>query len=128
VPEGYGELMRDRRHYSQAVRVGAFVLVAGQGGWTETLSLPEDPLEQLRLAFLNVGSVLSAARACWDDVIEVTSYHVDLDPAALDATVALLRLHCPRHQPLWTVLGVARLARPEMKVEIAVRAVTSGLV
>jgi enamine deaminase RidA (YjgF/YER057c/UK114 family) len=124
VPEGYGEIMRDRRHYSQAVRVGPFVIVAGQGGWNDELALPTGPGEQLRLAFRNVGSVLAAAGSAWEEVIEVTSYHVDLDAAALDATVALLREHCPRQRPLWTALGVARLARAEMRVEIAVRAVT----
>jgi enamine deaminase RidA (YjgF/YER057c/UK114 family) len=126
VPAGYGELMRDRRHYSQAVRVGRFLLVAGQGGWTPELVLPESREQQLRLAFANVATVLAAAGSSWEEVVEVTSYHVGLDPGALDQMVALLRAHCPHHQPLWTVLGVAALARPEMVVEIAVRAVRAA--
>ena len=124
VPAGYGQLMHERRHYSQGVRVGAFVIVAGQGGWTDELKVPDDPLEELRLAFRNVGTVLAEGGAGWNDVIEVTSYHVDLDASALDATALLLREHCPGHEPLWTVLGVARLARPEMRIEITARAVT----
>jgi enamine deaminase RidA (YjgF/YER057c/UK114 family) len=123
VPPGYGELMRDRRHYSQAVRVGPFVLVAGQGGWNDELALPASAAGQLRQAFTNIGRVLEAAGASWADVVELTSYHVDLDREALDTTVELLREHCPAHQPVWTALGVARLARPEMQVEISARAV-----
>ncbi len=124
VPAGYGELMHARRHYSQGVRIGSYVLVAGQGGWNDELLVPDDPGEELRLAFGNVGTVLAAAGAAWSDVIELTTYHVDLDAGALDATAVLLREHCPRHEPLWTVLGVARLARPEMRIEISARAVT----
>jgi enamine deaminase RidA (YjgF/YER057c/UK114 family) len=123
VPRGYGELMRDRRHYSQAVRVGPLVLVAGQGGWDDELTLPAGVGEQLRQAFANIGRVLEAAGSSWADVVELTSYHVDLDRDALDATVELLREHCPGHQPVWTAIGVARLARPEMLVEISARAV-----
>jgi len=126
VPAGYGELMRDRRHYSQGVRVGPLVLVAGQGGWTPELTFPESREEQLRLAFANVATVLAEAGLGWEEVVEVTSYHVGLDPEVLDQMVGLLRAHCPDHQPLWTVLGVAMLARPEMCVEISVRAVRVG--
>jgi enamine deaminase RidA (YjgF/YER057c/UK114 family) len=116
--------MRERRHYSQAVRVGDLLLVAGQGGWTPELVLPPARDEQLGLAFANVAAVLAAAGSSWDEVVEVTSYHVGIDPGLLDAMVELLRRYCPRHQPLWTVLGVASLARPEMLVEITVRAVS----
>jgi enamine deaminase RidA (YjgF/YER057c/UK114 family) len=123
VPAGFGELMRERRHYSQAVRVGDLLLVAGQGGWRDDLSLPSSREEQLRLAFANVATVLASAGSSWSDVVEVTSYHLGIDPELLDAMVGLLREHCPDHRPLWTVLGVAALARPEMTVEITVRAV-----
>jgi enamine deaminase RidA (YjgF/YER057c/UK114 family) len=123
VPAGYGELMRDRRHYSQAVRVGPLVLVAGQGGWDDELSLPVTVEAQLRQVFANIGRVLEAAGCSWADVVELTSYHVGLDRSMLDTTVELLREHCPGHQPVWTALGVARLARPEMLVEISVRAI-----
>jgi enamine deaminase RidA (YjgF/YER057c/UK114 family) len=115
--------MRDRRHYSQGVRIDRFLLVAGQGGWTPELTFPAEPGQQMRLAFANVSTVLAAGGSSWLEVVEVTSYHVGLDGAALDLMVELLREHCPAHQPLWTVLGVAALARPEMVVEIAVRAV-----
>ena len=102
----------------------AVLLVAGQGGWTQELMFPSSPKEQLRLAFANVATVLAAAGSSWSEVVEVTTYHVGLGPEVLDQTVALLREHCPDHQPLWTVLGVAALARPEMCVEITVRALT----
>ena len=115
--------MRERRHYSQAVRVGTFLLVAGQGGWTPELTFPASREEQLRLAFANVSTVLAAAGSSWEEIVELTSYHVGLDSEVLDAMVVLLREHCPHHQPLWTALGVAALARPGMVVELTVRAV-----
>ena len=33
-----------------------------------------------------------------------------------------LRKYCPGHQPVWTLIGPAKLAFPEMKVEIQVEA------
>ncbi len=51
VPAGYGELMRERRHYSQAVRIGPFLLVAGQGGWTPELAAAGEPRGAAPLRF-----------------------------------------------------------------------------
>lgn len=123
VPQGVGEHMRDNYHYSQGVRVGGMIYVTGQGGWDPSFEIPDDVHEQIRNAFTNIGTVLAEASASWDDVIDITSYHVELDEAVLGTVVESLRSHCPNHQPLWTVIGVAGLALPPMKVEITANAV-----
>jgi enamine deaminase RidA (YjgF/YER057c/UK114 family) len=123
VPKGYGELMRDNYHYSQGVQVGDLIFVTGQGGWDAQFEFDDDVHAQVRQAFRNVETVLAEANATWADVIDVTSYHVELDEQVLATMVTELRGHCPEHQPLWTVIGVARLALPAMKVEITANAV-----
>ena len=123
VPSGYGEFMRDNYHYSQGVQVGDFVFVTGQGGWSASFEFSDDVHDQVRQAFANVATVLGEAGATWDRVIDITSYHVDLDEAILGTMVEQLRQYCPNHQPLWTVVGVAQLALPAMKVEITANAV-----
>lgn len=46
VTPGYGELMRNGLHYSQAVKIGDRVETSGQGGWDENLQIPESLAEQ----------------------------------------------------------------------------------
>jgi enamine deaminase RidA (YjgF/YER057c/UK114 family) len=123
VPKGYGEHMRDNYHYSQGVQVGDFIFVTGQGGWTESFQFSDNVHEQIQQAFRNVETVLKEAGAAWDEVIDITSYHVELDESVLGTMVEQLRQYCPNHQPLWTVIGVAKLALPPMKVEITANAV-----
>ena len=122
VPAGVGEQMRDNYHYSQGVQVGDMIYVTGQGGWDETFTISDDVAEQVRRAFANIANVLAEAEATWDQVIDITSYHVDFDESVLGTMVEQLRSYCPNHQPLWTVIGVASLALPAMKVEITANA------
>jgi enamine deaminase RidA (YjgF/YER057c/UK114 family) len=123
VPKGYGEFMRDTYHYSQGVQVGDLVFVTGQGGWNAEFEIPDDVGVQIRHAFRNVETVLAEASLTWADVIDITTYHVGIDESVLATVVEELRSHCPDHQPLWTVIGVAALALPAMKVEITANAV-----
>ncbi|HEY3541861.1 MAG TPA: Rid family hydrolase [Gaiellaceae bacterium] len=123
VPKGYGEFMRDTYHYSQGVRVGDLVFVTGQGGWDDAFEIPDDVGAQIRNAFRNIETVLAEAQLTWADVIDITSYHVGIEESVLATVVEELRRYCPDHQPLWTVIGVAALALPAMKVEITANAV-----
>lgn len=123
VPKGYGEFMRDNYHYSQGVQVGDLVFVTGQGGWDDAFDIPDDITEQIRNAFRNVETVLAEAGLTWADVIDITSYHLGIEESVLGTVVEELRRYCPDHQPLWTVVGVAALALPAMKVEITANAV-----
>jgi enamine deaminase RidA (YjgF/YER057c/UK114 family) len=70
--------------------------------------------------------VLAEGGSSWDYVVDVISYHVgEIDESVLGTMVEQLRTWCPSHQPLWTVLGVERLALPPMKAEIMANAVVS---
>lgn len=124
VPKGYGEHMRDNYHYSQGVQVGNLIFVTGQGGWDENFNFADSVHDQIRQVFRNVETVLGEAAASWENVVDITSYHVELDDSVLGTMVEELRRYCPNHQPLWTVIGVARLALPPMKVEISANAVS----
>lgn len=126
VPLGYGEQQRDNYYYSQAVRIGNRVETAGQGGWSDTFEYPDKLREEYVQAFDNVGRVLEAAGASWNDVISVDSYHVGLDDEALAIMTEQFRLRMPSHQPIWTCIGVTALGSPRMHVEIRVTAITSG--
>ena len=77
----------------------------------------EDMGEQVRAAFANLGDVLSAAGYTAADVVRINYYTTDVD--------ALIQvLHAGAHEffgdnlPASTLLGVTRLAYPQLKTEI----------
>jgi enamine deaminase RidA (YjgF/YER057c/UK114 family) len=120
VPTGT-EIMRDQFHFSQGVEVGNTIYVSGQGGFDEQLRLADDVGEQARQAFRNMARVLKEAGSSLDEVVEITSYHLDMDQMA--AVVAAMREAFPNQAPAWTAVGVTRLAMPQMRVEIKAVAV-----
>lgn len=126
VTPGYGETLNKLLGYSQAVRVGNRVDISGQGGWSDDLQFPDGVVEEIELAFRNVERVLAAAGATWENVIEVTSYHVGGFPPEVNETFArLYRHYMPNHGPIWTEVGVAALGLPQMRVEIRVTAIVA---
>jgi enamine deaminase RidA (YjgF/YER057c/UK114 family) len=120
VPKGT-EMMRDQYHFSQGVQVGDTIYVSGQGGWDATFNITPDAGAQARQAFRNMATVLKEAGASLDDVVEVTSYHLDMDQ--MGVVVEAMKEAFPHHQPAWTAVGVTRLALPQMLIEIKATAV-----
>jgi enamine deaminase RidA (YjgF/YER057c/UK114 family) len=73
-------------------------------------------------AWKNVELALKAAGGKgWEEVYSVTTYHVGLDDEALNTAAKYFKQYAP-HKPLWTVLGVAKLAQDEMIIEVVVKA------
>lgn len=99
------------------------------GGWDpKDGTLRATAVEQIDQAFTNVDLALKTAgvtNGC-KQVYSVKSYHVPLDDQAMEAMVRNLKAWMPEHRPIWTVIGVPRLALEEMKVEIDVVAYDEG--
>jgi len=120
--KGAGTTNSDLFHYSQLVDLGAFVKLAGQGGWDNSGNLDYNEVEQVNLAFENVDRVLQAAGLRgWEDVYSVRSYHVNIGES-FQPMVDKLKERIPGHKPIWTCIGVKDLALPTMKIEIEVEA------
>jgi 2-iminobutanoate/2-iminopropanoate deaminase len=65
--------------YSQAVKVGNFLFVAGQIGIDpKTGKLKEGFEEQVKQTFENISAILSACGCSWEDVVRVVVYLKDL--------------------------------------------------
>jgi enamine deaminase RidA (YjgF/YER057c/UK114 family) len=75
-----------------------------------------------------VSSCLPADKLLRVQVYRIASYHVGFDAEeVLGPMIGALKQYMPNHQPIWTAIGVEKLAFPEMKVEIEVSAhVPSG--
>ena len=112
--------------YSRAVVDGDFCFVAGTTGYDyATMAMPADVADQARNAFHTIDKVLGEAGFALTDIVRATYYILDRSDADAVLTV------CGEYlgeiiRPAATILVVAGLLRPEMKVEIEVTAKRHG--
>ena len=92
------------------------LVISGQVGIREDGTVPEDPLEQIDVAFENIFRNLRVAGMDVKDLIKLTYYLVGEIDTAKRRELTLSKLH--GHQPCSTLLYVAGLASPVYKVEI----------
>ena len=92
------------------------LVLSGQVGMREDGTIPEDPLEQIDVAFENILRNLRAANMDVQDIIKLTYYLV----GEIDTTKRreLTASKLQGHQPCSTLLYVAALATPAVRVEI----------
>jgi enamine deaminase RidA (YjgF/YER057c/UK114 family) len=107
--------------FSQAVELEGsqrFLLCSGQTATGPDGSPPKttDIAEQLAAAFANLAEVLQNAGMTMADVAKLTIYTTDVD--ALFATYGTVAETLAPNLPAMTLIGVTRLAFPELKVEI----------
>lgn len=107
----------DTFRYSPAVKAGGLVFIAGQVGIRPDGTVPEDVSAQAELAFERTGELLSLCGLGFEDLVEVVSYHVDIEQH-LSAFRAVKDRYLVAPYPTWTIIGVAALARPVLKLEI----------
>jgi enamine deaminase RidA (YjgF/YER057c/UK114 family) len=119
---------QDNFGYSQAIEVSGGQRTIFCAGQTSTDSEgspvhPEDMRAQITQAMDNLETVLRGSGAGLSDVVRLNYYTTDVDRffEAYDAVVS--RLAEAGCQPTSTLLGVTRLAFPELLVEIEATAV-----
>jgi enamine deaminase RidA (YjgF/YER057c/UK114 family) len=104
--------------YSHQIEISdeRLLVISGQVGMRLDGTVPEDPLEQIDLAFENIFRNLRAANMDVKDIIKITYYLVGEIDTAKRREVVLSKLQ--GHQPCSTLLYVAALASPAFRVEI----------
>jgi len=111
----------DVHQYSAAIRHGELLFISGQVGSREDGS-PEPVYEdQVRRAFANLRTVLAAAGATFDDVIDVISFHTD--PHTQFERMMAIRaeeIGEPPY-PTWTAVGVTWLAGFDFELKVVAR-------
>jgi 2-iminobutanoate/2-iminopropanoate deaminase len=110
--------------FSQGVRVGDIIYVAGTPGCRDDFSIPADVGEQMRLAYETIGRVLAAFGASLRDVVDQTVFVTDIDAAFAVGHVRLEAYGAAGAElPASAMVQVARLAHRDLKVEIKATAV-----
>ena len=104
--------------YSHQIEISneRLLVISGQVGMLQDGTIPEDPFEQIDLAFENIFRNLRAANMDVKDIIKLTYYLVGEIDTAKRREVVLSKLQ--EHQPCSTLLYVAALASPAFRVEI----------
>jgi enamine deaminase RidA (YjgF/YER057c/UK114 family) len=105
--------------YSHQIEISGnerLLVISGQVGMREDGTIPDDPFEQIDLAFENIFRNLHAANMDVKDIIKLTYYLVGEFDTAKRRAVVLSKLE--GHQPCSTLLYVAGLASPAFRVEI----------
>jgi len=116
IPESL-RLLVERAGYAPAVKVGKTLYCAGQVGRTPDLEVIQDPEQQFRAAWENLRVVLAAGGCTFEDVVDLTTFHVDLH-RHMPVFRAVKDAVFPRGTCAWTCLGVAELARAGLLAEI----------
>jgi len=92
------------------------LVISGQVGMKEDGTVPDDPYEQLGIAFDNIVRNLHAANMDVNDLIKVNWYLAGEFDTAKRRDIILSKLQ--GHKPCSTLVYVAALAAPIYRVEI----------
>lgn len=120
IPKGMEAYYNDY-HFSPAVKDGDRLFCSGQIGVTEDLKCPEDPETQFTRAFELCKTTLEAAGASFDDVVEMTTFHVGLREH-LSSFMKVKDQYMNAPYSAWTAIGITELAFPGALVEIKLTA------
>ena len=108
-------------HYCHVVRAGNLIWVSGAVGVRGDGSVPDSVAEQAELALASIDACLKAAGAGAEHVVKVNVYLTDIaDRAAINPA---RQRYFGDHRPASTLVGVAALVLPALKVEIEAQAV-----
>ena len=108
-------------HYCHGVRAGDRVWVSGMVGCTPDGHIPDDVVEQFRIALNAVDKVLRAVGGGPENVVKVQVFVTDMNDR--EKINPLRQDYFGEHRPASTLVEVSGLVDPRMKVEIEAEAV-----
>ena len=118
MPEDAGNLaFQSAVGYADAVIAGDKVYLSG------VIVTPEPGESDLKPAFTRafdrIGRTLERAGVSWDDVVDLTSYHTDLQ-SSINEMVEVKNLYIKAPFPAWTAIGISALYEADGVVEIKI--------
>lgn len=107
--------------FAPATRAGDMVYLSGIVAAFQEGEDGSDKESCINRAFESIDAILKEAGAGWDDIVDITTYHIDM----MDHVGAFVRvkdkwINAP--YPSWTAIGVTRLFPERSLVEIKITA------
>ena len=118
IPKGMEAYYNDF-HFAPAIKDGDRLYCSGVIGVGEGYKVSDDPEAQFTQAFEHVKSTLEASGASFDDVVEMTTFHVELQKN-IQAFMKVKDNYMAPPSPAWTAIGITELAFPGALVEIKI--------
>ena len=106
----------DQFHYAPIVKVGNTLYLSG------VVAGDPDPEQQFETLFRTLNTVLQEAGSSLADVVEMTTFHVNMREH-IDTFIAVKDRHMHEPYPAWTAIGISELFSPRALVEVKVTAV-----
>ena len=121
-----GREFQEKLGYSDAVLAGDLIFLSGIVAGTRP---GEEGLEPAyERAYRQAAAILARAGASWNDVVDLTSFHTDVE-AQIEPLAAVHKRHVKAPYPAWTAIGVSRLLGggiTEIKITARRRAVPAA--
>lgn len=115
VPEMY-QRAYDTYHYAPIVKVGKTLYLSG------IVAGDPDPEQQFERVFEHLEAVLAEAGADLSNVVEMTTFHVNMREH-IETFIEVKDRHMSEPYPAWTAIGITELFSPRALVEVKVTAV-----
>lgn len=109
----------DQWHLSPGLDTGEYIFFSGVTGCRPDGTVAGDPEKQFQEAFTFLGETLAAGNLTWDDIVEMTTYHVDLR-MHLDEFIKVKDEFIAAPYPAWSCIGTTELITEGTLVEIRV--------
>lgn len=119
-PAGKHELYTNYK-YSAATKSGDLLFVSGQVGSRADGSPEPDFEAQVRLAFANLQATLKAGGCGLEDIVDLTSYHIDPETQFGFVMTVKEELFPEAPYPNWTAIGVNWLAGFQLELKVVAR-------
>ena len=103
-------------HYCHVVRAGDHVWLSGMVGMTADGDVPEDTVEQFRLAMNTIDNCLRQAGGRADQIVKVQVFMTDISERG--AINPIRQAYFGAHRPASTLLEISGFVDPRLKVEI----------
>jgi len=107
--------------FSPAIEANGFVFVSGCTGTMDDGTVPVGITAQTTQAFHKINRCLEEANVGFSDIVEITTYHVELN-RYLQEFIRAKDEFIAKPYPAWTAIGVSELASEGALVEIRVTA------
>lgn len=124
IVPGFWADFYEETHIPAAILARGHLYVTGHTGTLDDGTFPDGEEAQIRQTFRNLGVTLAEAGATWDEVVELTTYHVGL-AAQAEPLLRVAGEFLRDPYPAWTATGVTGLFEPEALVEISCIALVS---
>jgi 2-iminobutanoate/2-iminopropanoate deaminase len=103
-------------HYCHVVRAGDWVWLSGMVGMKADGTIPDDVVEQFRIAMASIDRCLREAGGRPDQVVKVQVFMTDI--AERPRINPVRQEYFGEHRPASTLVEVSKLIDPRLKVEI----------